>query len=61
MYNNEVDSVYFIHETKYYGLYVWAFNTDSKKEKKVYLKKMNNQMMNQLDVMGTYNGLTDND
>lgn len=36
MFNDETDTLYFISQTKYYGLYVWAFDdsiTDSKLEK----------------------------
>ncbi len=69
MFNNEYDTEYFTHETKYYGLYVWTFNdslTDNKLEKESVQKENSNEDTFDNDDEsvgpdGTYDGLTDDD
>lgn len=72
MFNDKLDTTYFVPETKYYGLYVWAFDdslTDNKKEKKAIMKenKLYQQQNNHeseddsVGPDGTYDGLTDDD
>ncbi len=73
MFNDKLDTTYFVPETKYYGLYVWAFDdslTDSKKEKEAVMKEnklyqqQNNEASDEDDSVGpdgTYDGLTDDD
>ncbi len=73
MFDDKVDNIYFIDETKYYGLYVWAFDdslTDGKLEKEAVMKEnklyqqQNNEASNEDDSVGpngTYDGLTDDD
>lgn len=73
MFNDDIDRLYFVPETKYYGLYVWAFDdslTDGKLEKEAVMKEnklyqqQNNEASDEDESVGpdgTYDGLTDDD
>lgn len=77
MFNDDIDRLYFVPETKYYGLYVWAFDdslTDNKKEKensqhvikenKLYQEENNYESDDDYESVGpdgTYDGFTDDD